>query len=247
MKPSKAMLVSMENPKRLITIFLTPISKTNGINEAVNNTGSTTTDRDGFEQNSIQLGIVTAHPVLFTYNLTSVIQKQGRPGPRCLHWWAGLYLVTNQLAGRDAMNFLIGKAKLTALYSYNSINRLYTDDSTLSRNGFDTWSQGSYKGSEHFADLYTTLPIGKELKLTGASTTEGHNQTRSFHLPVSLDHIKLKTAGTAFDKARQVFMLHQTGIIRLTGFNTEAGARINFHSEYGSYAVYNINPSLFNK
>lgn len=222
--------------------------KTNGINEAVNNTGSTTTDRDGFEQNSIQLGIgyrpsglVYIQPY-FRYSKNKGDLDQGAFTDELDYTWSQ----TSWQAGMRN-EFLIGKAKLTALYSYNSINRLYTDDSTLSRNGFDTWSQGSYKGSEHFADLYTTLPIGKELKLTGGLDYRRSQSDQVFSSAGFFGPYKTENSR---DSLRQ----SQAGVYaalnwnHASGFNTEAGARINFHSEYGSYAVYNINPSyLINK
>ena len=44
------------------------------------------------------------------------------------------------------MNLLLENQNLIVLYSYNNIDRVYTDDSIKSRNGYDIYSRGDYKG-----------------------------------------------------------------------------------------------------
>ncbi len=221
------------------------VHKTKGINEAINKNNFPVTDKDGFQQTGIQLGIgirptekIYIQPFLryskikgdidqgaFTDELDYTYEQKS--------WQAGV---------RNEISF--GKSKLNLLYNYNNINRLYTDDSVKSRNGYDTWSQGSYKGSEHFADAYVHIPLSNEIKLTGGidfRTSHSDQQYSSvgFFGPFKTDYAK--------DSLKQ----NQFGIYAAmnwndkSGFNLELGGRINFHSEYGSYAVYNLNPSYF--
>ena len=219
--------------------------KTKGINEAINKNNFPVTDKDGFQQNGIQLGIgirptekIYIQPFIryskikgdidqgaFTDELDYTYEQKS--------WQAGV---------RNEISF--GKSKLNLLYNYNNINRLYTDDSVKSRNGYDTWSQGSYKGAEHFADAFLHIPLSNAIKLTGgidfrASHSDQEYSSLGFFGPFKTDYAK--------DSLKQ----NQFGIYAAmnwndkSGFNLELGSRINFHSEYGSYAVYNLNPSYF--
>ena len=138
-----------------------------GINETVNTNSFAPTDKDGFQQTGIQLGAgikptdnIYIQP-FFRYSNINGELDQGAFTDELDYtyeqksWQAGV---------RNEFNF--GKSKFNLLYSYNNINRLYTDDSIKSRNGYDIWSQGSYKGSEHFADAYIHIPLSTQVKLT---------------------------------------------------------------------------------
>ncbi len=215
---------------------------TKGINEAVSNS-SAATDRDGFTQNGILLGLgikptenIYIQPFFRYSNIKGDID-QGAFTDELDYtysqksWQAGL---------RNEFSF--GKAKLNLLYSYNSIDRVYTDDSTKSRNGYDDWAQGTYKGHEHFADAYITVPVNQQLKLTGGID---YRSSQSDQLYSSIGFFGPYKTEYGSDSLNQ----DQLGIYAAlnwnakSGFNLEAGSRINFHSEYGSHVVYNLNPS----
>lgn len=214
-----------------------------GINEAENKTNNPTTDRDGFNQQGIQLKL-GIKPVsnwqlqpFFRYTRIKGDIDQGAFTDELDYtysqksWQAGVRNVI------DA-----GKSRITFLYQYNAIDRLYTDDSVKSRNGFDTWSQGKYKGHEHFMDAYLHTPLTKDLKLTAgldyrASQSDQKYNSVGFFGPFGTEY--------AADSLRQ----HQLGMYAAlnwsnkNGFNVEAGSRVNIHSSYGSNMVYNFNPS----
>ncbi|MCX6318817.1 MAG: TonB-dependent receptor [Bacteroidetes bacterium] len=214
-----------------------------GINEAVSNTNTTVTDKDGFTQRSVQLGF-GFRPVkqlhiqpFFRYGHINGDIDQGAFTDeldytyRQKSWQAG---VRNELE--------LGTSKLTVLYNYNAVDRSYTDDSVKSRNGFDTWSQGMYKGHEHFADAYLHMPLSATVKLTAgldfrASQSDQQYGSVGFFGPYATNY--------AADSLHQ----NQLGIYAAmnwnskAGFNLEMGSRLNIHSEYGSNLVFNINPS----
>ena len=136
----------------------------------------------------------------------------------------------------------MGKTKFNLLYNFNSINRNYVDDSIKSRNGYDIYSRGNYKGNEHFVDAFAVFPIGNQVKLTiGIDFRHSSSDQEYF----SVGFFGPFTSKYSNDSLKQT----QTGIYAAAnynskkGFNIEAGGRINFHSEYGSYGVFNINPS----
>ncbi|MGQ0737575.1 MAG: TonB-dependent receptor plug domain-containing protein [Bacteroidota bacterium] len=223
------------------------LHNTKGINEAVSNTASVT-DRDGFNQNNFQarLGIkpsenVHIQPFFRLSNIKGDIDQGAFTDELD-------YTYTQKSWQAGARNeFSFGKANLTVIYSFNTIKRLYTDDSVKSRNGYDTWAQGDYKGQEHFADAYITAPFTQQLKLTGGIDYRSSQSDQTYSSVGFWGPYKTEYSSDSLNQ-------NQTGIYAALnwntkkGFNAEAGGRVNFHSEYGSYAVFNINPSyLINK
>lgn len=238
------------NGKSGIIDYNTAVSfnNTKGINEAINKNNFPVTDKDGFQQTGIQLGLgikpsdkIYIQP-FFRYSKIKGDIDQGA-------FTDELDYIYNQKSWqtgiRNELSF--GKAKLNLLYSFNNINRLYTDDSVKSRNGFDTWSQGSYKGAEHFADAYLHIPLSSQLKLTAgidyrASESDQEYSSVGFFGPFKSTYSKDSL------KQNQLGLYAAMNLNYKSGLNLELGSRINIHSEYGSYAVFNFNPSyLINK
>ncbi len=218
---------------------------TKGINEAASNAANA--DKDGYRQNAIQasLGVQATKNIrlqpYFRYSKINGDIDQGAFTDELDYtyaqksWQAG---IKNE--------FQFGKTKVNLLYNYNNIDRLYIDDSVKSRNGFDTYSRGSYKGKEHFIDAYLTMPLGNIFKLTAGADFRNSSSDQEFQSISAFP----SSSKYAADSLRQ----HQTGLYAALnintrpGFNLELGNRLNFHSEYGSNDVFNINPSyLINK
>ena len=216
---------------------------TKGINEAISN--AVNADKDGFQQNSLHAGIgIQAGKVLhiqpyFRYNKIEGDIDQGAFTDELD------YTYTQKSYQAGVRNeFVFGNTKLNILYNYNHIDRLYIDDSVKSRNGFDIYSRGSYKGAEHFIDAYITAPVGgTSTKFTGgidfrsSSTEQLYISIPAWAPPVPLD-----------SNMNQIGVYGSLNINSATGFNLELGNRLNIHSEYGSNYVFNMNPSyLLNK
>lgn len=224
------------------------LQESKGINEAEVNSLFPVTDRDGFKQRGVQTswgiqpsGKIKIQP-FFRFSRISGDIDQGAFVDELDYtytqksWQAG---IRNEL--------MLGKTKLNFLYSYNSIDRIYTDDSIKSRNGFDSWSQGKYRGLEHFSDAFIMIPINAGLKLTGGMDLRSSRSDQYYASVSSWGSYKTEYGA---DSLRQ----RQTGFYTTlnwnsrSGFNLEAGSRLTIHSAYGEYLVYNFNPSfLLNK
>jgi vitamin B12 transporter len=218
---------------------------TKGINETISNTG----DRDGFRQNNLQagLGLHVAKNVLlqpyFRFNKIEGDIDQGAFVDELDY----TYSQKSYQAGiRNEFSF--GKTKLDVLYNFNHINRLYIDDSVKSRNGFDTYSRGSYKGEEHFIDAYVTVPLGRSSsKFTGGADFRTSNTDQGYYSLGFFGPYSTNYSSDSLDQ-NQVGLYAAVNIRDKSGFNLELGNRLNIHSEYGSNYVFNINPSyLLNK
>lgn len=211
---------------------------TKGINEAISS--SPNADKDGFQQNSFQagLGLKVAKNVhiqpYFRFNKTDGDIDQGAFVDELD------YTFTQKSYQAGVRNeFLFGKTKLNLLYNFNHIDRLYIDDSVKSRNGFDTYSRGSYQGAEHFVDAYLNIPLGKSSKFIGGADFRTSNTDHQYsYLGVFSDTILLKDK-----KQNQTGLYSAVNVNTKSGFNLELGNRMNIHSENGSKYVFNINPS----
>ncbi len=222
--------------------------KSRGMNEAVNNGSFAETDRDAYAQHNFQAGIgfnpakgLSIKPFIRFSDINGSIdqgaftdeldytykQKSVQAGLRSEYKWK--------------------QHSLTLLYNINSVNRRYTDDSVKSRNGYDTWAEGSYKGNEHFADLFWVMKKIQSLTFTGGIEFRSSVSDQTYH---SVGFFGPYGSEYGKDSLRQ-----QQGAVYAavnwnspSGFNIEAGSRLNLHSEYGPYPVFSLNPSwLLNK
>ena len=221
---------------------------TKGINETVNKNNSAFTDKDGFQQNSVQLGLgikptdrVYIQP-FFRYSNVKGDIDQGAFTDELDYtysqksWQAG---VRNE--------FTFGKIKLNVLYSYNNINRLYIDDSVKSQNGYYTYLKSKFKGSEHFLDAYIHFDVSHHMKLiTGLDLRRSNSYQENFTIPYYGPNPYILSPDSL--NQNQVGLYTAMNWNAASGFNLELGSRINFHSAYGNNFVFNINPSyLVNK
>ena len=214
---------------------------TKGINEAISNTGNA--DKDGFQQNSLQAGFglqagknVRIQPY-FRYNKIDGDIDQGA----FIDELDYTYTQKSYQAGVKN-EFDLGKTKLNVLYNYNHIDRLYIDDSVKSRNGFDTYSRGSYKGGEHFIDAYITTPVGgNSLKFTAGADFRTSNTDQEYSSVGFFTYATKYSADSLHHN--QLGLYAALNVNAKTGFNLELGNRLNIHSAYGSNYVFSINPS----
>ena len=220
---------------------------TKGINEAISNTGNE--DRDGFQQNSLQAAIsvqaaknVRIQPYLRYNKIEGDIDQGAFTDEQD-------YTYTQQSYQAGVKNeFDLGRTKLNVLYNFNHIDRLYVDDSVKSRNGFDTYSRGSYKGGEHFMDAYITTPVGgSSSKFTAGADFRTSNTDQEYYSVGFFGPYSTKYSPDSLHH-NQLGLYTALNINAKTGFNLELGNRLNIHSAYGSNYVFNINPSyLVNK
>lgn len=212
---------------------------TKGINETLSVNG----DRDGYNQNSIQANIgfkatkkVYLEP-FFRYTQVNGDIDQGAFTDEQDY----TYKQKSTQAGlKSTIDFK--KTKLNVIYSYNTINRVFIDDSTKSRNGFDTYSKGDYKGNEHFIETYAGIDINKAVKLTVGADFRASNSNQLYSSIGFFGPFKSELGKDSL-KQNQLGIYAAATIATQKGFNIELGNRLNIHSEYGSNYVFNINPS----
>lgn len=216
---------------------------TKGINETIDNKHTGLTDRDGLRQHSFQAGAgirpsekIYMRP-FFRYSTNRGDIDQGAFTDERDYTWsqqswqAG---IRNELA--------MGNTKVFISYQYNHIDRTYTDDSTLSRNGYDIYARGRYTGSEHFADAFGVMTLSRSLKLTAGID---YRQSRSDQEFFSVGYYGPYQSRYAPDSLhrRQWGPYASLNWNGHSGFNAELGGRLVMYAANGSHFVFNANPS----
>jgi vitamin B12 transporter len=202
---------------------------TKGINEAIFVNG----DRDGYNQNSLQVnvGIKTSNKVylqpFFRYTKTNGDIDQGA--------FIGIKSTVD-----------LKMTKLNILYSYNAICRIFIDDSIKSQNGYDAYSKGDYKGNEHFFETVAAIDLKKGIKLTIGADFRTSNSDQVYSSVGFFGPYKTELGSDSLNQ-NQIGIYAAANIATQKGFNIEFGNRINIHSEYGTNYVFNINPSYLIK
>lgn len=215
--------------------------KTDGIDETINT--ATNADKDGYKQES------------FVANFNVKANQHLTIKPFLRYTW--LRGSVDQAAFIDELDYTynqksfatgvknelqLGKAKVNVLYSYNSIERHYIDDSTLSRNGFDIYSNTSYNGKEHFVDAYSNIKLCNSLNLTVGADYRASTVNQNYISVGYFGTTKTSMQGDSI-KQNQLGVYAAINLNNQKGFNIELGTRLNNHSVYGQNWVFNINPS----
>ena len=222
--------------------------KSGGINETIDTISTPhQTDKDGYRQINLQESF-TYKPSK-QYKITSYVR----------------YAKFNQDYDQDAFldeldlsssntnlqygiknEFSFGKSNLTALYNHNFNQRIYLDDSVLSRNGFSKYSKGEYSGTEHFADLFYVNPIHERMKFCAGADFRSSNTNQSYLSISDYGDYASKLSKDSLHQ-NQIGLYGSFTANTKSGINLELGGRWNHHSAYGNNLVYSFNPSYFFK
>jgi vitamin B12 transporter len=224
-------------------------SGSDGIDETVRPDGAPPKERDGFRQSSIYGGLTLkpgkewrVRPFYRSSSLKGALDQGAFTDE-----WDYTYRQQNSQWG-ILSDGNIRKGRLSVRYNYNHIDRSYTDDSTLTRNGFSSFLNGRYKGSEHFAEIYWTAPVKNHLKWTTGADLRASNTDQEF-LSVSSygNYSSLYSRDSLHQRQWSGYTSLQLHLP--SGLNFEAGARVVRHSRFGAHRIFNINPSylLLNK
>ncbi|HVM88248.1 MAG TPA: TonB-dependent receptor [Puia sp.] len=146
---------------------------------------------------------------------------------------------SNSIAGLGA-DYQTGKTILHFNYNYNTVKRTYLDDSVAGIN--PNYSYGAYTGASHYVELYSNIPLNKNLDLlVGADyrkqATDQHYFSISIYGPYETDLSKDSA------KINQYAGYASLILKNIYGLSLELGGRYNHFSEYGSVFTYSFNPS----
>lgn len=220
--------------------------KTNGFSEAKSPADTVAFEKDGYRQTGVQadLGIQLSQ----RYRLQPFFRYTHFKGDLDLDAFQDEKDFTNQnknlqFGFRNIIG--VGKGSLTAQYQYTHTRRDYLDDSTfVNPTSYYRYNQQQYKAGEHFAEAFLVYPFDR-LRLTAGADAR-FSGTDYMALQKSAFATEMSAESYGRDSVKQ----HQIGIYAALNFtegafNIESGNRLNFHSEYGNNAAFNLNPSFF--
>jgi vitamin B12 transporter len=144
------------------------------------------------------------------------------------NWQAGSGLVWRQQHG-----------VLHANYQYNYVNRFYLDDST-DKASFSYYSNSTYIGRTHFAEVYENYKWN-DFELLGGVDFRAWN-TNQVYNSISIYGPFNTDLGDTLAKMKQS-SVYSSAVYNHQGLNIELGGRLNHHNVYGNNSTYTFNPS----
>ncbi len=129
------------------------------------------------------------------------------------------------------------KGNVQLHYNFNRVERKYLDDSTYKPNPYAIFSNGTYTGRTHFAELYGHWQFDHWEVLAGGDYR--FNNTDQWFFSTGLFgpfYTSLKA------EMKQVSPYASVSYKNEEGFGIELGGRFNHHSEYGSNFTFTLNP-----
>ncbi len=209
-----------------------------GFSSAYDSTGKGNFDRDGFDQDLFQLNY-TVKP----FAKTSV-RLFGKYSNNHSDIDAGPfkddkdYVLKNDntIAG-TSIDYQLNNGFIRLQYNYNRYNRNVLDDST-DVGGFSKFQKGTYKGTSHFAELFTNLKIASNIELL-AGLDYRNNETDQLYMYLPDYGSPAKPISGKSDQFSGYASLN---VKASKGFHLELGSRWNHHSIYGTNYTSSINP-----
>lgn len=212
-----------------------------GFSTAHDSTGNKNFDKDNFKQNNFQIALGYQFNQYWSLNTSHQFLK----------YTGGTDAGAFQDDGDNVFENKNNVQHFDLSYSGKSIQwhlsqtflkagRIYTDDSA-SRGGFAKYSRGEYNGNTAITETYGNFNLSKKLVLV-SGLQYMHQQTSQSYLSIS-SFGPYSTALGDSAKANNLSWYNSILLKGLTGFDVEAGFRINQHNIYGNNSTFTINPS----
>ncbi len=216
--------------------------KSDGFSSAYDSTGKAAFDKDGFDQDAIQLNYSFKASEKFNvrlygkYNINRADIDAGVFADDKDYTYKNKNVITG-----TTLQYQLPKVLTVVNYYYNWFKRDFVDDST-SIGGFSNYQSGMYNGKSHFAEVYVKSSLQKHIDLlTGIDYRNNITDQVYIYLP---DYgFPAKPLGNDSAKSSQVSVYASLFLKNFGGFNTELGGRWNNHNIYGNNFTYSFNPS----
>lgn len=216
--------------------------RTDGFSSAYDSTGKNNFDNDPFSQHTFQTSI-GFKPIqklhLRAYGYAS--KYKGNVDASAFTDDNDFSIQnTNHQIGIDG-KWTLSKSNFFFKYQYSSLNREFEDDSA-DIGGFAKYQQGMYNSKTHFAESYSSITITKNLQILSGIDFRYFNTDQYYLSESSFGSYETKLGDSASAKQSSLYTLILLN--NLSGFNIEAGGRLNHHSIYGWNSTYSFTPSF---
>ena len=212
-----------------------------GFSSAYDSTGKNNFDKDGFDQDVLQLNYSFKPFKKISVRLFGKYNNnKADADPGAFIDDKDYTNHNNNLIAGTSVDYKLNKGFIRFQYNSNRFNRSFTDDS-LYTNIFEKYSKGKYYGTSNYAELFTSLNLNKNIEFLAGIDYNENSTTQSYlvvpdygfpSLPISADSAKTS----------QVSAYASLILKTNNGFHTELGGRWNHHNIYGSNFTYSFNP-----
>ncbi|MBX2969864.1 MAG: TonB-dependent receptor [Cyclobacteriaceae bacterium] len=196
--------------------------QTDGISEAKEPDDSAEFDKDGFEQNAIQLNL--GYKPTEKISIRPFVRFNDFDGAYDMGAFAddpdAFYKAKTLHYGANA-DYQFGKGAVTVMYAHNKTERSFVN----MYGGPD-----EYDGWFNHGEVFTNWNLADHVQLLGG---------------LSYQHFKMVATNTTIEKpVTSITSPYLSFFVRnLNGFSAELGGRFNTHSVYGNNFTFSINPS----
>lgn len=212
-----------------------------GFSSANDSTGKNNYDRDGFNQDAFMANFG------FKPFKKTTVRLFGKYNNNKADIDAGAFKDDrdytfnnkNTMAG-TSIDYKLKDGFIRLQYNYNHYNRSFTDDSSHV-GGFSNYQRGKYNSNSHFAELFTSLQLTKNIEwLAGVD----YRQNSTSQTYIFLPDYGFPATPLSSDSAKtsQFSGYASVNVKAEQGFNMELGGRWNHHNIYGSNFTYSFNP-----
>ncbi len=203
--------------------YLTSYSNvfTEGISDAINNTGASEFDKDGYQRQTY-FGKLKFNPTK-NISISPTLRYSEIEGK----YDGGAFSDANNSYKSKSLNpgvnaaFVSDKWTIKGLYNFQKTDREFT-----------SYSTSTYNGRQHTSDVFASYAINKHYQVLGG--VYHHNQQM------------LDTTSTINDPSTNTTSPYLSLLVKdLHGVNIEFGTRLNSHSKYGTNYSYTIAPAYW--
>lgn len=200
--------------------------QTDGISEAKDSTGLNNFDKDGAEQNAVQLNL--GYRPAEQFSVRPFLRYNDFKGEYDLGAFTDYpdtrYDATTLQYGVNT-DYQFKQGTVTLMYAYNKTERTFQD----------MFGMYNYDGRFNHGEVYGKFNLSKQLQLLGGTAYQ--------HFTMKVTNTTVENPETSIISPYLSFFVND-----LNGFSAEVGGRFNSHSVYGNNFTYSVNPSyLFNK
>jgi vitamin B12 transporter len=225
--------------------------KSDGISAAYDSTGKGHFDNDGFNENIVMVNINQKISDAFQLRANFQHSNYNNDLDGGAYTDDRFYTGTNKntQAGIGA-DYKAGLAVIHLNYNYNTVTRTYQDDSATTILQGGSYSNSTYNGKSHYAELFSSFNLSGYVDLVAGIDYRNqrvdetslsiyyNNYYPPFGVIYSPSAISSDSANVRQFAGYASFLLKNLG-----GFNFEAGGRYNSFNRYGNVFTYSINPS----
>lgn len=200
--------------------------QTDGISEAKDPTGTNNFDKDGAEQNAVQVNV--GYKPVENLSLRPFLRFNHFNGDYDLGAFtddAGAKYDATTLQYGLNTDYRLTNGSVSLMYAHNKTERTFSD----------VFGTNDYDGRFDHGEIFAQINLSAHMQILGG---------------LSYQQFKMMATNTTIENPETTITSPYVSffINNLKGFSTEVGGRLNSHSVYGNNFTYSVNPSyLINK